>query len=76
VEIGVSRRAVRDGDRLLLADDWIETGSQARTLADLTRRMGATFVGVTVLVDDTTEDVRRDLHVVGLVGSDELPRDD
>lgn len=72
IEIRISRDAVRSADRLLLADDWIETGSQARTVAQLAQRLGATLAGVTVLVDDTSDDVRAELHVVGLVGSSEL----
>jgi adenine phosphoribosyltransferase len=58
VEILISRRAVRSGDRLLLVDDWIETGSQARTVSTLAEQRGADVVGVSVLVDDTTDDVR------------------
>lgn len=73
VELRISRDAIGPGDRLLLADDWIETGSQARTAATLVERMGAELVGVTVLVDGTTDDVRRELRVVGVVRSDELP---
>jgi adenine phosphoribosyltransferase len=75
-EFRISRQAVRPGDRLLLVDDWIETGSQARTLAALVGRLGAEVVGVSVLVDDTTTAVRRGLNVVGLVTSSELPAED
>jgi len=60
---------------LLLADDWIETGSQARTVARLAQRLGATMIGVTVLVDDTRDAVRRDLRVAALVRSGELPKE-
>ncbi|MGH9232098.1 MAG: phosphoribosyltransferase family protein [Acidimicrobiales bacterium] len=75
VEILISRRAVRSGDCLLLVDDWIETGSQARTVSTLAERRGADVVGVSVLVDDTPDDVREELTVVGLVRSSELPPD-
>ncbi len=73
VELRVSREVIRQGHRCLLADDWIETGSQARTAARLLARMGAHLVGVTVLVDDTSDEVRRELQVVGLVRSEDLP---
>jgi adenine phosphoribosyltransferase len=73
VEILISRRAVRAGDRLLMVDDWIETGSQARTVAALAGRRGAEVVGVSVLVDGTTDEVRDELHVVGLVSVVDLP---
>lgn len=73
VELRISPRAVESGDRLLLADDWIETGSQARTLRRLVERLGGSLVGVTVLVDDTDDDVRQDLNVRSLLLSGELP---
>ncbi len=69
----VAREAVASGDRLLLADDWIETGSQARTVASLVESLGGALMGVTVVVDDTTEVVRDELKVFGLVSSGELP---
>jgi len=75
VELLISRRAIRKGDRLLLADDWIETGSQARTVAALVASHGATVVGVSVLVDDTTDEVREQLNVIGVLRSSELPLD-
>lgn len=73
VELRISPRAIESGDRLLLADDWIETGSQARTLRRLVGRLGGSLVGVTVLVDDTDDDVRQDLNVRSLLLSGELP---
>ena len=72
LELRVSREAIRANDRLLVADDWIETGSQTRTLAHLVQRLGARLIGVSVLVDGTTDEVRNDLRVVGLVQSSEL----
>jgi adenine phosphoribosyltransferase len=76
VEVQISRRAIHEGDRLLLVDDWVETGSQARTVATLAADNGATLIGVSVLVDDTSDEVRAQLNVIGLVRSSELPADD
>ena len=73
VELRISADAIQPGDRLLLVDDWIETGSQARTVRRLIERMGASLAGVSVLVDDTSDDVRNDLNVRSLVRSAELP---
>jgi adenine phosphoribosyltransferase len=72
LELLIRRQALRTDDRLLLVDDWIQTGSQARTVAHLVSRAGATLVGVSVLVDDTTDQVRDELGVVGLVPSSRL----
>ena len=52
---------------MLLVDDWIETGSQARSVSRLARRLGAVFVGVAVLVDDTSDAVRAELDVHALL---------
>jgi adenine phosphoribosyltransferase len=73
-DLAISARAVDAGDRLLLVDDWIQTGSQARTAVDVVAALGASIVGTSVLVDDTTDEVRESLGVVGLLRSDELPR--
>lgn len=73
VEIRIARTAVASGDRLLLVDDWIETGSQARVVRQLVRRMGGRLVGVSAVVDDTSHDIRDELAVAGLVSSSELP---
>ena len=71
--IRISRAALGAGDRMLLVDDWIETGSQARAVARLAQRLGAVFVGVSVLVDDTSDSVRADLDVHALLRADQLP---
>jgi adenine phosphoribosyltransferase len=61
-------------DRVLVVDDWIETGAQAQAVFTLVRRRGAVPVGVAALVDDIRRDpaVRERLNVVGLLGSAEL----
>lgn len=69
----ISRSALRPRERLLLVDDWIETGNQARTVARLLERLGAELVGVSAVVDDTTDLVRSELNVVGLLRSSDLP---
>lgn len=66
-------RLLSPGDRVLLVDDWIETGSQGRAVKQAVEMCGAQMVGTSVLVDDTSAEVRADLQVVGLVSSTELP---
>ena len=73
VEFGIAGDALRPGDRVVIVDDWIETGSQARTVASLVARLGGVVVGTSVLVDDTTEAVRQELGVRALLSSSELP---
>lgn len=65
-------RVLSAADGALLVDDWIETGSQAKAVKEAIEACGAQFIGTSILVDDTTADVRRDLNVIALVRSKEL----
>jgi adenine phosphoribosyltransferase len=68
--------ALRPTDRVLVVDDWIETGSQAAAIQTLITRCGAQPVGVAALVDDTTPPTRRRLNLHGLLRTAELPADE
>jgi adenine phosphoribosyltransferase len=52
----LQRAALGDGDRVLLVDDWIETGSQATGARALIEGRGATFLGVATIVDQLPPD--------------------
>jgi adenine phosphoribosyltransferase len=69
-------RLLAPGDRVLLVDDWIETGSQARAVKEAVTTCGAGLVGTSVLVDDTSAAVRGELNVVAVVLSSGLPLND
>lgn len=60
-------------DRVLLADDWVETGSQATTVQALIVRCGAEMAGVAALVDDCDDRVRQRLGLRALLRSTDLP---
>ena len=61
------------GDRVLLVDDWIETGTQAAACRRLVELAGAEWVGAAVVVDGLEDDARRaDLRVRSLVLDAEL----
>lgn len=61
------------GDRVLLVDDWAERGSQAHAARRLVESAGATFLGVSLLVDQLPRDTARALgRVTALVTADEL----
>lgn len=59
-------RVFGPSDRILLVDDWIETGSQASAIAAAIVQMGATLLGTSVIVDQAPETIRSALDVVGL----------
>ncbi len=57
----------------LLVDDWAERGSRARAVLELVEMAGARFAGVSLAVDQLTDDVRTALgRVTSLVRGDEL----
>ncbi|WP_104525410.1 phosphoribosyltransferase [Blastococcus atacamensis] len=61
------------GARILLVDDRAERGSQATAAVALVRRSGAQFLGVSLVVDELTDDVRRSLgRVTALATRQEL----
>lgn len=66
--LGVRRRLLGAGERVLLVDDWIATGAQAAAVRDLVVQAGAAWVGAAVVVDALTDSrVRRDLRVRAVV---------
>ena len=58
----LQRAAVSTVDRVLLVDDWVEVGSQALAAKALIEEAGGTYAGCSVIVDDTTADVRAELE--------------
>lgn len=64
---------VGSGQRVVLVDDWVETGSQALATAALVERCGARLVGIAVVVDDAADPARAALPGIrSLVRGDEL----
>jgi adenine phosphoribosyltransferase len=72
-QLRLQRASVTPTDRVLLVDDWFETGSQASAAKALIEETGATFVGASVIVDQLPPDARRELGTfVALIHSDSL----
>jgi adenine phosphoribosyltransferase len=70
----LQRAALSEADRVLLVDDWAETGSQALAARSLIEECGATWAGVSLLVDQLHDDVRARLAPVrAVVLSAQLP---
>jgi len=64
----------REGERVALVDDWIETGSQAATAAHLVSKAGARLVTIAVIIDETSADVKASLPPIhALVLGEDLP---
>lgn len=70
----VQRATLGSGDRVLLVDDWAETGSQAVTARELVEACGAAYAGLSLVVDELTDARRAQLEPVrAIVRADELP---
>ena len=64
---------LQPADRALLVDDWAHRGSQARAAGHLIEACGATFLGVSVLVDQLSPESRDALgRVTALITAEEL----
>ncbi len=50
-ELEIHRDAIRAGQRVIIVDDLLATGGTVHAAIKLTERLGATLVGVTVLVE-------------------------
>lgn len=70
----LQRAAVSEGDRVLLVDDWAETGSQAVAARALIEECGGAWAGLSLLVDQLRDEVRGRLAPVrAVVLSEQLP---
>jgi adenine phosphoribosyltransferase len=67
VTLEVQRAAIQPGDRVLLVDDWSETGAQALAARQLIEECGGEYVGLSLLVDQLTEEMRNALAPVRAV---------
>jgi adenine phosphoribosyltransferase len=68
------RASLEPQDRVLVVDDWEETGSQATATRSLIERCGASYIGLSLLVDQLTDEMRERLApVASIVRYDELP---
>ncbi|MCP3801062.1 phosphoribosyltransferase [Allokutzneria sp. A3M-2-11 16] len=70
----LQRASLSPTDRVLLVDDWIETGSQALAVRELVENAGAKLAGCAVVVDQMASESKTMLGVFhALVTADELP---
>ncbi len=71
--LGFPRRLVTPEDRVLLVDDWVDTGGQALGAQKLVTMTRATWLGMAVVVDDlANHQIRRELSVRALIHGKDL----
>lgn len=72
----LQRDMIGEADRVLLVDDWIETGAQAATVRVIVEQCGAMWAGCSVLVDQLTDERRACIGPVrSLLLAADLPAD-
>ncbi|MGW2651836.1 phosphoribosyltransferase family protein [Streptomyces sp. NPDC001393] len=70
----LQRSALKAGDRVLLVDDWIETGNQATAVRDMVAECGSSWAGCSVVVDQLGEERRQTVGPVqALLAFSDLP---
>src|SRR5205823_14277935 len=67
IVLAMRRHVIRPRDRVLLVDDWIETGPQAGGVRRIVADAEADWVGVAVIVDALTAGRRQNLNVKSLL---------
>lgn len=72
VTLSVRARHLSAADRVLVVDDWAETGAQLIALRGLVLDGGATYVGAAVIVDGCDGRTRATLSLRGLLSRAEL----
>jgi adenine phosphoribosyltransferase len=70
----LQRHVVDPGDRVLVVDDWAETGSKAITARRLVETCGGQYLGLSLLVDQLPVQQREQLAPVAAVAlAEEVP---
>ena len=63
----LQRHVVATGERVLVVDDWAETGSKALTARRLIEQCGGEYAGLSLLVDQLSAAVRDELQPLAAV---------
>jgi adenine phosphoribosyltransferase len=63
----LQRHVVAPGDRVLVVDDWAETGAKAVAARALIERCGGNYCGLSLLVNQLTQDVQAALEPVAFI---------
>lgn len=70
--LGVRDRHLGPDDRVLVVDDWVDSGAQLRALYDLVAARGATALGATALVAGCPPEVAVELRLDSLLTTTDL----
>lgn len=57
-QLRLQTAAIQKSDRILLVDDWLETGSQVLTAKEMIEELGASYIGASITADQMSQKVR------------------
>jgi adenine phosphoribosyltransferase len=63
----LQRHVIAPGDRVLVVDDWAETGAKAVAARALIERCGGRYCGLSLLVNQLPEDVQTTLEPIAFI---------
>lgn len=73
-ELAVRIDHLAPGERVVIVDDWIETGSHVSLARDLIATTGSELVGIVVIVDETSPAIQTALPpIASIVRGEDLP---
>jgi len=61
----IQQDAIDQGERVIIVDDWFESGNQAKATAYLVEKLGGKIVGFSVIVDETNNKTKEFLNRYG-----------
>ncbi|GAB1688281.1 phosphoribosyltransferase [Krasilnikovia sp. M28-CT-15] len=70
--LGLRTRLLGPADRVLVVDDWVATGAQARAVHALAAACGAAVIGTAVIVEECDPATAAELNLRGLLTGAEL----
>lgn len=53
---------IKKGDRVLLIDDWVETGATIKTAISLIEKCGGIVIGIGTFMDDSSDNLKSELE--------------
>jgi adenine phosphoribosyltransferase len=76
INLHIQRDQLSSHSRVVVVDDWVQTGSQVRATRILIERAGAVYLGCACLVADCSDETSKELSIRGIVSSNDLAHED
>lgn len=57
--LSIHKDSIIPGEKVIIIDDWIETGSGMKATINLAKKCGGKIVGIGVLMDDSSDEIKK-----------------